>query len=120
MKVKLFDSERKVMEVLWQGGELPAKDIARALADSVGWNKNTTYTVLKKCIEKGAAVREDPGFRCRACITREEVQRQEAHELVDKLFDGSPSSLVSSLLGDSQKLPDEEIERLRGLIDALK
>lgn len=66
MKVKLFDSERKVMEVLWQGGELPAKDIARALADSVGWNKNTTYTVLKKCIEKGAAVREDPGFRCRA------------------------------------------------------
>lgn len=41
-------------------------------------------------------------------------------ELVDKLFDGSPSSLVVSLLGDSQKLPDEEIERLRGLIDALK
>lgn len=101
---------------LWQSGELPAKDIARTLADSVGWNKNTTYTVLKKCIEKGAAVREDPGFRCRAYITREEVQRQEAHELVD----GSPSSLVASLLGDSQKLPDEEIERLRGLIDALK
>ena len=50
----------------------------------------------------------------------EEVQRQQAHELVDKLFDGSPSSLVVSLLGDSQKLPDEEIERLRGLIDALK
>lgn len=120
MKLKLFDSERKVMEVLWRDGEVPAKDIAQRLAQSVGWNKNTTYTVLKKCIEKGAAVREDPGFRCHACITREEVQREEAQELVDKLFDGSPSSLVASLLGDSGKLPADEIERLRGLIEALK
>ena len=30
MEVKLFDSERKVMEVLWdQGEDLPAREIAR-------------------------------------------------------------------------------------------
>lgn len=120
MKHKLFDSELKVMEVLWRGGEMPARDIARALSDSIGWNKNTTYTVLKKCIEKGAVVREDPGFRCRACVTREEIQRAQTHELMDKMFGGSPSSLVASLLGGSEKLPDEEIERLRRLIDTLR
>ena len=42
MKHKLFDSELKVMEVLWRGGEMPARDIARVLSESIGWNKNTT------------------------------------------------------------------------------
>ena len=31
MKIHLFDSELKVMELLWQEGELAAKDIAAAL-----------------------------------------------------------------------------------------
>ena len=45
--MKLFDSELKVMEVLWEQGEKPAKDIVDVLAARIGWNKNTTYTVIK-------------------------------------------------------------------------
>ena len=47
--MKLFDSEWKVMEVLWQDGDTTAKELSLRLADSAGWNKNTTYTVIKKC-----------------------------------------------------------------------
>lgn len=118
MEQKLFDSERRVMEVLWEQGELPAREIARILAERVGWNKNTTYTVLKKCVEKGAAGRTDPGFVCRPRITREQVRKREARDLADRLFGGSPSLLVASLIGD-EALPEEEVERLRALIDAL-
>ena len=50
--MKLFDSEWKVMEVLWQKNDRTAKEISLCLADSIGWNKNTTYTVIKKCIDK--------------------------------------------------------------------
>ena len=53
MELKLFDSERKVMEVLWQKNDRTAKEISLRLADTIGWNKNTTYTVIKKCIEIG-------------------------------------------------------------------
>ena len=49
--MKLFDSEWKVMEVLWQDGDTTAKELSLRLADSAGWNKNTTYTVIKKCVE---------------------------------------------------------------------
>jgi len=49
--MKLFDSEWKVMEVLWQENDRTAKEISLRLADSIGWNKNTTYTVIKKCID---------------------------------------------------------------------
>jgi len=54
MAVKLFDSELKVMEVLWKEGDIPAKQIAKQLTGQLGWNVNTTYTLIKRCIKKGA------------------------------------------------------------------
>ena len=46
MNVKLFDSEQKVMEVLWREGNLHAGQIAEILKEEIGWNRNTTYTCL--------------------------------------------------------------------------
>lgn len=54
MDIKLFDSELKVMDVLWKRGDTPAKEIARTLTDDLGWNVNTTYTLIKRCMKKGA------------------------------------------------------------------
>ena len=47
------------MEVLWGAGEMPARQVAAVLKDSTGWNVNTTYTLIKRCMEKGAVERED-------------------------------------------------------------
>ena len=78
MDTKLFDSERKVMEVLWEAdAPLTAKEVAQKLGETVGWNKNTTYTVIKKCMEKGAIQRSEPGFLCTPLVTREEVAKSE-------------------------------------------
>lgn len=52
--MKLFDSEWKVMDELWENGDLSAKELSQRLNSCVGWNKNTTYTVIKKCVDKGA------------------------------------------------------------------
>lgn len=87
--MKLFDSEWKVMEVLWQKNDRTAKEISLRLADTIGWNKNTTYTVIKKCIEKGAIERREPNFTCHAQITKQQAQKEEAETLVEKVFDGS-------------------------------
>ena len=40
--MKLFDSELKIMEVLWEQGPKSAKEIVDVLSDRIGWNKNTT------------------------------------------------------------------------------
>ena len=89
MDMKLFDSELKVMEILWKEGDLSAGQIAKMLKDETGWNRNTTYTVIKKCIAKGAIERYEPNFRCRSMISREQAQNYETTELIDKMFDGS-------------------------------
>ena len=48
MDNKLFDSELKVMSVLWREGECTAKHISDVLKKEVGWNMNTTYTLIKR------------------------------------------------------------------------
>jgi len=115
MRIKLFDSELKVMEILWNQGDLTAKTIAKILAETVGWNKNTTYTVIKKCVEKGAIERKEPNFICHALASKEAIQGSEIDELVDKLFDGSTELLFASLVGH-KKLPETMIEKLKHIV----
>lgn len=119
MEVKLFDSELKVMELLWREGDVTAKHIADVLAKQVGWSKTTTYTVIKKCIDKGAVARREPDFICHALITREQAQEYETMELINKMYDGSADQLVASILG-RKKLSADEIERLRQLVNGLR
>ena len=61
--MKLFDSELKVMDVLWRLGDRTAKEISSILGEETGWNVNTTYTVIKKCVAKGAVRRSEPNKR---------------------------------------------------------
>ena len=118
MEIKLYDSELKVMEVLWEQGDASAKHIAETLGRQVGWSKTTTYTVIKKCIDKGAVARSEPGFVCHALITREEVQDTETDELIDRMYGGAADQLITSILG-RRRLSAREIEGLKRLIDEL-
>ncbi len=118
MAIKLFDSELKVMDVLWKEGDRTAKQISEILKAEIGWNINTTYTVIKKCVAKGAVERQEPNFLCHALIPREAVQEAETDELIGKLFDGSADKLFASLLG-RKKLSAGQIERLKEIVGGL-
>ena len=117
-ETKLFDSELKVMEILWDRGDTSARALAETLSAQVGWSKTTTYTVIRKCVDKGAIRRAEPGFICQARLEKQQVQQQETSELIDKLYGGAPDALVASLLG-SKSLSPEEIGRLKALVEEL-
>ena len=114
--MKVFDSEIKLMEIIWEHEPVSAKEVSLLADKEIGWNKNTTYTVIKKLIDKGYINREEPGFICTSLISKDEVQKSEAKGLVDKLFAGSKKALFSALLED-EELTDDEISELRDLID---
>ncbi len=117
MDVKLFDSELKVMDVLWREGDTTARYIAGVLKEEVGWNKNTTYTLIKRCIKKGAIERSEPNFR--ALIPKEEVQEAETQELINRVYDGSADKLFAALLSRKQLSP-EQICRLKQMVEELE
>lgn len=119
MDIKLFDSELKIMDVLWREGDTTAKHISDVLKDETGWNMNTTYTLIKRCIKKGAIERSEPNFMCHALIPKEEVQEAETNELINKVFDGSVNKLFAALVG-RRNLSADEIERLKQIVGDLE
>ena len=116
MKDKLFESEAKVMGIIWENSPISAKEISIIAAETIGWNKNTTYTVIKKLEAKGFIRREDPGFICTPLVSQNQMQKAEAVSLVKKVFGGSRKALFSALLED-EPLSEEETDELRKLID---
>lgn len=117
-KIKLYDSELRVMELLWEG-EMSAKEIALRLKEQAGWSKTTTYTVIKKCVDKGAVSRVEPGFVCRAEITRSEAQAYETEELLDRMYGGRADCLIAALIGGG-RLSAEEIASLKRMVEELE
>lgn len=57
--------------------------LLKLMNDSVGWNRNTTYTVLKKCIEKKYVKRSEPGYICSAVVSKKDVQLSELDEVLE-------------------------------------
>ena len=117
--IRLADSELKVMEVLWKEGDCSAKHISDVMTQRFGWNINSTYTLIKRCIQKGALERREPGFLCHPLLSCDEVRRSETEKLLDKVFDGSVDLLFSALIG-SGRLSGPEVSRLREKLEALE
>jgi len=116
MNQKMFDSELKVMELIWDNEPISAKDLSVIAEKKLSWNKNTTYTVIKKLEAKGYIKREDPGFICTSIVSKGEVCKSEMQGLIDKLFGGSRKALFSALI-EEEDLTGEEIDELRKIID---
>ncbi|MBR2987200.1 MAG: BlaI/MecI/CopY family transcriptional regulator [Clostridia bacterium] len=116
MNPTLFDSELKIMLLVWESEPISAKDLSLLAKELFGWNKNTTYTVIKKAEAKGYLVREDPGFICRSLISKQDVRKKETKALLQKLFGGSKAALITMLLEEGT-LTQAEKDSLRQLLD---
>ena len=112
---KLFDAELRLMEMIWESEPVSAKEISRMALEEFGWNKNTTYTVIKRLIEKEVLRRQEPGFICRSLVKKGDIQRLETETLITKLFGGSKKAFFSALA--DQELSVEELEALAELIE---
>ena len=114
--VKLFDSELKVMDIVWEREPISAKEISLILGESIGWNKNTTYTIIKKLIDKEVLIREEPNFICSSKLKREQVQIAETKSLIDRLYQGSKKAFFAAFF-QNEELSMEELKELKKLID---
>lgn len=109
---KLFEGEYKLMEVLWEHGPMKSMQLVSLCEEGLGWNKSTTYTVLRKLKGKGTVHHENAVVT--PVLTREEVIQEEGRELERKA--GGLSSFMVAFLG-GRKLTEQEAEELKRLID---
>lgn len=118
-ELKLPESEVKVMDVIWEAGEISAKDTAFKMGELYGWKKNTTYTVLNNLNEKGALERIEPGFICKPLVQREQVGKEEAKSVMERFYKGSASAFLSNFLKDKD-LSNTEIDEIKNMLDKMK
>lgn len=109
---KLFEGEYRLMHVLWDCGSVHSTQLVELCRERLGWNKSTTYTVLRKLKQKGAVRHEDTLVT--PLLTREEAVRAQGAE-VEKLAGGLSPFLTAFLSG--RKLTQEEAQMLKELID---
>lgn len=117
---KLNESEWPVLDLLWEKGPLSAKEIIAVLGPGQDWHPSTVKTLLGRLVAKGAISQEQGNkvYVYQAKISREDCIEVESKSLVDRLFKGSASSMVSALI-QNQDLNKHDLEELRSLIDRL-
>ena len=118
--MRLTDAEWAVLEVLWSGESFALGEIATALHESKGWNKNTVYTYLTRMAAKGL-VRIDRAKPkpYSAALSREEWAESERGELLEQVYKGAAGELIAAFLKES-RLSHAEYERLRRLLDEME
>lgn len=116
MDNKISKLELAILEQVWDSGDLRASEICELLAEK-GWNPNTVYATIKRCIDKGFLKRLDPGYWCHAALTRELFQKIGTDELIEQRFDGSATKFFASFIDTNVRLTLEDYIELRELLD---
>jgi predicted transcriptional regulator len=113
---RLTDRELDVMSILWRLGSGTVAEVQKELADRLAYT--TVLWALQTLEEKGHVRHEKEGraYRYHAVAAPETAGGNALNRLVDKVFHGSAAMLLAQLVSE-RSLPDEELRRMRELLD---
>src|SRR3989441_3384233 len=117
MRIAFTDRELDVMSVLWDLEAATVVDVRERLADKLAYT--TVLTVLRTLEQKGYVghIGEGRAHKYHPLVKRDAAGRNALRRLLDKVFQGSPELLMAHLVSD-RNLSDEELRRLRRLLEA--
>ncbi len=113
---RLGDLQLRIMRVLWDSGPASVAQVRRKLeGDDLAYT--TVATMLRKMEARGLVRhrQHQRRFIYEPAVSAEDVTRSMAHDMVDRLFEGSLADAVSHLL-ETREVSPEELARLEKLI----
>lgn len=114
---KPTDAELDILNILWDCGAATVREVHDLLQRSKPTQYTTTLKLMQIMAEKGLLDRDESArahvYRPR--LAREQVQTQVASYLLDRLFGGSPRSLLMGALS-AKRTSRKELEELRRLL----
>lgn len=118
-KVKLSDSEWKILSELWRSEPMTIMQLTNVLKEETGWTKSTVITLLKRMEEKEAVTYSysDGAKHYRSIIKREDVAVGETENFLKRMYNGSIGLMVNSLL-NGKALSKEDINDLYRILDS--
>ena len=111
---KIFESEYRFCQILWEHEPVGSTELVRLCREALGWKKSTTYTVLKKLVDRGILRNENAVVS--AVVPQDEILREESRAVVERTFEGSLPSFLAHFMG-GRTISDEEADELKAIID---
>ncbi len=111
---KVFESEYRFCLILWEHEPVKSTELVRLCEQELGWKKATTYTVIKRLSERGVIKSENAVVT--SLVSKQEVQKAEMVEMVEKTFEGSLPAFVAAFASHA-KLKEEDAKKLLQMID---
>ena len=115
----LANAELSIMEVLWQHGDSTARQIQERLYPGESKSQHGTVQRLLQRLEDKDFVARDRALGVNVFsprVTRESYVSRQLESLTKRLTGGSLAPVITHLL-EQEKLSDEEIARLRRVLD---
>lgn len=111
------NAELDILHVLWDHGTATVRQVHEHLSQTKTAQYTTTLKQMQVMTEKGLVKRDDSerSHVYRSAITREQVQRQTAHHVLHRVFQGSARTLLMEALG-VQPASKKELADLKQLI----
>ena len=110
-------SELDILHVLWERGASTVREVHQELyGDGAGY---TTALKLLQIMHSKGLVERDASQRAhvyRALVSRQRTQKRFLADMVQRLFNGSPSQLVLHALGGHPTASREELKEIRALL----
>lgn len=114
---KIYESEYQFCLVLWAHEPITSPEIVKLCQEKLGWKRTTTYTVIKRLVERGV-LRNENGV-ITAVFSKEEAQTHEIDELVEKRFEGSLPAFLAAF-SRHKSLSAAELEEVQDMIDRIR
>ena len=115
--LRLAEGEYRFARIVWENEPLPSGKLVELSQKELGWKKSTTYTVLKKLVERGILRNENAVVT--AAVPREDILREESRAVVDRAFEGSLPSFLAHFMG-GKTISNAEADELKALIDRFR
>ena len=114
---KIYEGEYRCLNILWENEPIASPKLVQLCNEKLGWKKSTTYTVIKKLIDKGIVKNDNTIVS--ALVSKEEVDRQDSEELLQRTSKGNIPAFFAAFLKD-RKLSREDAEHIRQIIDQME
>ncbi len=117
----LQQSEWIIMEKLWEESPRTIMQLYHALKENPGWSKSTVNTLLGRMVDKGILYYQE-GKKAKQYfpnVNREDAALAETESLLDRVYRGSVSMMMSTLV-KKKSFSKEEVEELYGILKGLE
>jgi len=107
----------QVMKILWRAdGPITTGDICIELSRELGWDRSTVRTLLKRLTDKGAVTTQKiKVLTYLPAISEKEYCEDQTKSFVERLYGGSATKLVSTLV-ENYYLSESDLEELREIL----